>query len=65
MAPPQAPIQIEISVRISQPNFGSGQIHLNETLELPQTDFLGLAGIMKRFHDLAQEIMKAAPPLKK
>lgn len=55
-----APIQLEISVRISQPNFGSGQIHLNETLELPQTDFLGLAAIMKKFHDLAMEITAAS-----
>lgn len=55
-------IQVEITVRISQPHYAGGQIALNQTLYLPSTDFLGFAGIMKRFHDLAQEIKAAAPP---
>ena len=54
-------IQIEISVRITQHGFSSGQIHygISEILQLPSTDFLGLVAIMKRFHDLAEEIKKA------
>lgn len=59
MASPQNQIQIEINVRISQPNYYGGQIHLSETLQVPDTDFLGLAAIMKRFHDLAEELSKA------
>ena len=50
------PITVEINVRISQQPFGAGNIVLTETLQLPETDFLGFAAIMKRFHDLAHEI---------
>ena len=50
------PIEITIDVRIRQQTMGYGEIHLNETIQVPETDFLGLAAIMKRFHDLAVEI---------
>lgn len=53
-------MQVEISIRISQPQYGSNALNLHHVIELPATDFLGLAGIMKRFHDLAQEITGAA-----
>ena len=56
MADAQNNLQVEISARISQPQFGSNALNLHHVIELPPTDFLGLAAIMKRFHDLAQEI---------
>lgn len=54
------PIRIEINVSIIQEQMGYARIQLSENLQLPQTDFLGLAAIMKKFHDLAEEITKAA-----
>ena len=52
------PIQMYINITLSQ-NYG-GQIRVEETIELPQTDFMGLAAIMSRFHELAKEIQAQA-----
>jgi hypothetical protein len=49
------PIRMSINIQLYQPGSG-GNIRVEEVIELPITDFMGLAGIMSRFHELAKEI---------
>jgi hypothetical protein len=56
-----APLTISITVRISQSPYGSGTINLEENFEIGPTDFVGLAGIMGQFHDLAQKLRERKP----
>jgi hypothetical protein len=58
----QQPIEIQVVVRMSQQPYGAGQINLEETFQVGPTDFIGLAGIMGRFHDLAQELRALYAP---
>jgi hypothetical protein len=53
------PITMTINVRLYQQGYG-GTISVEEQIELPSTDFLGLAKIMSRFHELAREIQNQA-----
>lgn len=54
----QPAMEIEINVRIHQTRPMYGSIQLNETIKFPEADFMGIAAIMKRFHDLAEELKK-------
>lgn len=48
-------LELNVTVSIRQPHMG-GQIMIQEQFEIRQTDFLGMASLMKRFHDLVTEI---------
>ncbi len=50
-------IRMTINVGLYQEG-GGGQIRVEENLDIPATDFMGLAAIMSRFHELAREIRK-------
>lgn len=51
------PLELRINVSLNQPAMG-GRIQLEENLELPATDFQGIAAIMAQFHNLIAEIKK-------
>ena len=49
------PVQLTINVSLYQQGMG-GRIEFREELQLPDTDFLGMAAILSKFHALAEEI---------
>jgi hypothetical protein len=53
-------LTLRINLEISQELSGFPAIRVQEEMKLPPTDFMGMASLMKRFHDLIEEINKNA-----
>lgn len=51
-------LTLRINLEISQELSGYPAIRVTEDLKLASTDFMGMASLMKRFHDLVEEIRK-------
>jgi hypothetical protein len=50
-----APITMNINISLYQP-MGSGTIRVEETVDLPELDFLELSKVLGQFHELAKAI---------
>lgn len=50
--------EIRVEVTIMQPLTGGAGVRFSELLLISPRDFDGLAAILKRFHDLFEEIKK-------
>jgi len=57
----QPPARLSVNISLQQDG-GGGRIYSNEEIELPAMDFLGFAAVMKRFHDLVEEITNSPRP---
>jgi hypothetical protein len=51
-------LNLRISVNVSQSNYGSGGLHLQEEIEIAEADFVEMAKILGQFHDLAEKIKR-------
>lgn len=55
---PHEKTELRVEVTLYQPASGGSGMRFSETLNIGATDFEALAAILKRFHDLFQEIKK-------
>ncbi len=51
-------LNLRIEVSISQSNYGQGNLHLREELEIAEVDFLEMAQILGQFKELADRVRK-------
>jgi hypothetical protein len=50
--------QVRIDITIQQRDQYQGQLRVEETFNVSATDFIELAGILGKFHELAEKIKK-------
>jgi hypothetical protein len=56
---PIVPIVVEITVRVSQGG-AYGALNLSQNITFPEIDFAGMARILAKFHELAEQLKKEA-----